>query len=98
MEILADEGTKTPSHLAEYSHIHRTRPNVNQRLKKLEEHDMVENLGNGVYQLTDNGWQYLIGGYDAQTGELTIDEEGEGERNIDRIKMKVKKIRNQYLR
>jgi hypothetical protein len=98
MEILADDGAQTPSDIVEYDHIHRTRPNVNQRLKRLEEHDLVENMGTGLYRLTDNGWLYLIGGYNAQTGELTVHEEGEGAVNIDLAKTKYKKIRNQYLR
>jgi len=98
MEILVDEGPQTPSNIAEFDHIHRTRTNINQRLQKLEEHEMVENLGNGVYKLTDEGHLYLIGGYNAQNGELTIDKEGEGAYNIDRIKMKLQKIRNEFLR
>ncbi|SEK70175.1 hypothetical protein SAMN04488691_1011114 [Haloferax larsenii] len=69
LEILRDVGTATPSDIADLEHIHVSRPHISNRLSTLAEHGLTENLGNGVYTLTETGRLYLDGRYDAQAGE-----------------------------
>ncbi|MDR5674041.1 winged helix-turn-helix transcriptional regulator [Halalkaliarchaeum sp. AArc-GB] len=97
LEILNSEGRSTPKNLAETDFIHRSRPTVNQRLQKLEEAGLVEKEGRGLYKVTDNGRLYLIGGYDVSEREKTIEIEGEGAYNFDRVRVEIRRIINEYL-
>lgn len=83
--ILAKEGPKTPSDIADRDHIHVTAPHTSHRLLKLADHGLVEPLGNGVYRITREGQLYLVGGYNAATGERVHDTEGNGNHNSDSI-------------
>ncbi|MDB9301256.1 PhiH1 repressor [Halorubrum ezzemoulense] len=94
LEILSDEGPQTPSKISERDHIRVGSSNISRRLSKLADHDLVDPLGNGVYQITRDGRLYLVGGYDAETGEMTIEEEGEGIRPVDWTKIYVDEIRD----
>jgi len=94
LEILAEEGAKTPSKISDRDFIHVGASNISRRLSKLNENDMVEKLGNGVYQITRNGELYLLGGYNAETGKRTIEEEGEGVRPLDWTKIFVDEFRD----
>lgn len=96
VEILAEEGPKTPSKIAEYEHIYVGSSNISRRLSKLSENDMVNPLGNGVYEITRNGRLYLVGGYNAETNKRTLEEEGEGIRPIDWTKVFVDEIRDVF--
>ncbi|WP_363466293.1 winged helix-turn-helix domain-containing protein [Halogeometricum borinquense] len=69
LEILREQGTATPSDIANRTHIHVSRPHVSNRLATLAEHKLVEALGNGVYCLTEIGRLYIEGQFDAQAGE-----------------------------
>ena len=51
LEIL-DEGRNAPLNIAEQ--LGFTRQYVQQRLKRLEEHEHVKNIGSGVYELCDD--------------------------------------------
>lgn len=44
----------------DYSHQY-----VNERMKPLREHELVENTGDGLYQITEKGSAYLDGELDA---------------------------------
>mgnify|MGYP006303183415 CR=1 FL=1 len=94
LEILAHEGASTPSKLEERDFIHVGSSNISRRLSKLEEHGLVEALGNGVYEINRTGRIYLVGGYNAETGEKLIDEEGEGIRPLDWTKIYVDEFRD----
>lgn len=94
LEILSEEGPKTPTKIADRKHIHVGRPNISIRLKKLSDNNLVAPLGNGVYEITRNGRLYLVGGYNAETGERLIEEEGEGVRPLDWTKIFVDEFRD----
>lgn len=66
LEMLRLDGPNVPTDLSERDCIHVSQPQVSRRLSKLEEHDMAENLGNGVYRITAVGEKYLSGEYDAE--------------------------------
>ena len=51
LEILT-EGRNAPSNIAD--RLEFTRQYVQQRLKRLEEHGHVQNIGSGVYELCDD--------------------------------------------
>lgn len=46
------KGRNIPANIAET--IDRDRHYVQRRMRRLREHDVVENIGNGVYELTEN--------------------------------------------
>ena len=96
LEILSDEGPQSPSKLAEWEHIRVGSSNISRRLSKLADHDLVEPLGNGVYQITREGRIYLVGGLDAESGEMLIDQEGEGIRPLDWTKIYVDEVRDLF--
>jgi hypothetical protein len=96
LEVLAHEGASTPSKLADKDIIHVGASNISRRLSKLEQNDLVDGLGNGVYQISRTGRLYLAGGYNAETGEKLIDEEGEGIRPLDWTKIYVDEIRDLF--
>jgi hypothetical protein len=75
LESLLIEDEATPTELSELDVIHRSRPNINQRLQVLEDHDLVKTYHRGVYELTPEGVLYLLGEYDAQNGQYLIDGE-----------------------
>lgn len=49
------------------ANIDYSRQYVNRRIRQLAEHSLVENTGDGLYQITDRGQEYL-------TGDLAADE------------------------
>lgn len=51
LEIL-DEGRNAPSNIADQ--LDFTRQYVQQRLRRLEEHGHVRNIGSGVYEIVDD--------------------------------------------
>jgi len=97
LEILDYEGRSTPKNLAERNNLHRSRPTVNQRLQKLNKAGLVEKEGRGLYKITDNGRLYLIGGYDVSEEKQTIEIEGEGAYNFDRVRVEFRSVIDEYL-
>lgn len=73
LEFLRENGHSTPTKMAEDGRIKYTRTYINVRCKKLAEYGLVLHLGNGVYQITEEGEAYLDGELDAS--ELEADEE-----------------------
>lgn len=64
LESLRDNGNQQPVHIA--SQIDRHRKYVGERLRKLAEYGLVENLGQGLYKITEVGQRYLEGELDAR--------------------------------
>ncbi|AUV82891.1 winged helix-turn-helix domain-containing protein [Salinigranum rubrum] len=65
LEFLHEEGPRSPSKIHEDGRVRFSRQHINMRCKKLEEYDLVQNLGNGVYSITEQGREYLEGDIDA---------------------------------
>lgn len=61
LELLEEEGFMTPSEIADDDRIPYSAQHVGDRCRKLAEHGLVENVGNGVYRITERGEQYLEG-------------------------------------
>jgi predicted transcriptional regulator len=59
LEYLVEAGFSTPSEIAEDEYIHYSAQHVGDRCRKMAEHGLVENVGNGVYRITERGEQYL---------------------------------------
>jgi hypothetical protein len=68
LEYLRDvEELASPTEIARDGRIPFTRAYINKRLRTLERHSMVLNVGNGMYRLTDRGSAWLRGEFDART-------------------------------
>ena len=65
LEFLAEEGPHSPSRIAEDERVHFTAEYVGRRCRKLAAYGLTRNIGNGVYQITEEGEQYLAGELDA---------------------------------
>lgn len=65
LEFLSENGPRSPSKMYESGAIRYSRGYINSRCQKLADYGLVRNLGNGVYQITDRGEQYLSGNLDA---------------------------------
>jgi predicted transcriptional regulator len=59
----------TPQVIA--ANIDYSRQYVNQRIRKLAANELVENTGDGLYQITERGRNYLVG--DIEADELGED-------------------------
>jgi len=68
LEILSIEGPQTPTKISDRDYVHVGQSNISRRFAKLNDHDLVNPLGNGVYEITDQGRNYLDGNYDAEKG------------------------------
>jgi len=64
LEYLRENGTGTPTQMADSGLVRYTRPYINERLSKLADHGLAVNVGNGVYQITERGEAYLDGELD----------------------------------
>lgn len=63
------------SNISNHPHIHVARSTVSRRCKKLADHDLLRQIGDGVYIITDEGKAYLSGEYNAESESFV--EEGE---------------------
>jgi repressor of nif and glnA expression len=61
LEIARGEESVSPKELEETGYFDVSRTQISRRLRKLNEHGLVQHLGNGVYVITDRGEQYLDG-------------------------------------
>jgi len=73
LEHLNKDGPQPPSKLADHKSIHSSPSNISRRLGKIADHDLAEAVGNGVYQITREGRLYLLGGFDAETGDVLME-------------------------
>lgn len=69
LEFLQEEGPQSPTRIHEDGRVRFTRQHINTRCQKLANYGLVQNLGNGVYTITDKGERYLDGALD--TSELS---------------------------
>ena len=69
LEHLSEAGPDTPKEMADSGRVRFTRQHINQRCKKLVNYGLLVHLGNGVYDITGDGEQYLAGELDAATLE-----------------------------
>lgn len=67
LEHLAEEGPDTPKKMSESGRVRFSRQHINARCKKLVDYGLLLHLGNGVYDITREGEQYLAGELDVQT-------------------------------
>ncbi|WP_248518409.1 MarR family transcriptional regulator [Salinarchaeum laminariae] len=65
LEHLSEEGPDSPKAMAESGRVRFSRQHINQRCKTLVEYRLLVHLGNGVYDITREGEQYLAGELDA---------------------------------
>lgn len=70
IEYVYEQGSGAPTEISECGHIPISKQYASARLSELGERGLLESLGNGVYQITERGWSYLGGGYNAETGEF----------------------------
>lgn len=61
LEYLDYEGVAAPSVISKDERIDLSRTHISNRLRKLRDANLVENVGNGVYRITDRGSGYLRG-------------------------------------
>ena len=66
LEHLVEEGPDTPKEMAESDRVRFSRQHINQRCKILVSYRLLVHLGNGVYDITEQGEQYLAGELDAR--------------------------------
>lgn len=77
LEYLSEDGPATPSAMAEDERMRFSRTHINQRCIKLTKYGFLLNLGNGVYQVTEQGEKYLAEELDAESvDEVNGEEEG----------------------
>jgi len=78
LEIAAEDedGIVKVGNLAGHDYVHVGQSQVSRRCKKLAEHNLLRNIGDGVYVITDEGRAYLDGEYDASSGRY-VQEVGE---------------------
>lgn len=67
LEFLRDVGPRQPAQIAEHEHIYFTPKYIGDRCRILTEYHLLANLGNGVYELTEQGEAYLAEELDAKT-------------------------------
>lgn len=66
LEFLQEVGPRTPSKMVADNRIRFSRQHINNRCKTLESYGLVQNLGNGVYAITEKGELYLAGDLDVE--------------------------------
>ncbi|WP_114579664.1 MarR family transcriptional regulator [Saliphagus sp. LR7] len=66
LEHLADAGPDTPKEMAESDRVRFSRQHINARCKILVTYGLLVHLGNGVYDITREGTQYLGGELDVR--------------------------------
>ena len=68
LETLREEGPMPVGEISEEGGVRIQQPSVSRRCSKLAEHGLLIALGNGVYQITEEGEGYLDEEYDAENG------------------------------
>lgn len=66
LEHLSEEGPDTPKEMTESDRGRFSRQHINQRCKTLVSYGLLVHLGNGIYDITRQGEQYLNGKLDAR--------------------------------
>jgi repressor of nif and glnA expression len=76
LEYLSEHESGSPTKMKREGPIRYSRQQVHRRCKKLAENSLINDLGNGVYMITENGEAYLEGRLDTENWQY-IDEETE---------------------
>ena len=66
LEYLSEWGPDTPKGMEDDGRVRFSRQHINSRCKKLVFYRLLVHLGNGVYDITEKGEQYLAGELDAR--------------------------------
>lgn len=66
LEYLSATGPDTPKEMADSDCVRFSRQHINARCKTLVSYGLLVHLGNGVYDITRTGEQYLAGELDAR--------------------------------
>lgn len=61
LEVARKEDSVSPKELADTDYFAVSRTQISRRLRKLNEHGLLQHLGNGVYVITERGEGYLDG-------------------------------------
>jgi len=80
LEIASEDpdGIIKVGNVAENDYIHVKQPQVSRRCKKLADHGLLRNIGDGVYVITDEGRGYLNEEYDVKRGVWLNTDQGTG--------------------
>ena len=66
LEFLSEEGPRQPKQIATDDRITFSNQYIGQRCRTLASYGLVQNLGNGLYAITNPGKQYLVGELDVR--------------------------------
>ena len=66
LELLSDDAPDTPKEMADSDRVRFSRQHINARCKTLVKYGLLVHPGNGVYDITRTGEQYLAGELDAR--------------------------------
>jgi len=66
LEVMREDGPTSPTPLAKHEYIHIGKSGISKRLNRMNEHRLVQELGNGVYSITKTGKMYLDGEINAE--------------------------------
>lgn len=69
LEYIREKGSGRPKAMKDSGYVRYTRGYISQRCKKLVKHGLLNDLGNGVYTITDRGEGYLDGEINTNTDE-----------------------------
>ncbi|MDB2265472.1 MarR family transcriptional regulator [Halorubrum ezzemoulense] len=78
LEYLSEHESGSPTKMKNEGPIRYSRVQVHRRCKKLAEEGLVNDLGNGVYMITEDGEAYLDGRLDTEDWHY-IDEQKAGD-------------------
>ena len=74
LEYLSEHESGSPTKMKREGPIRYSRQQVHRRCKRLAENGLVNDLGNGIYMITEDGQAYLEGRLDTEDWEY-IDQE-----------------------
>lgn len=93
LEYIRENETGRPVDIERDDFIYCSASYVGQRLKQLEEHDLVDVSDGPVYELTKKGRAYLVGGYDAEGNQYLHEIDPQrGVRNYRLIKLQLEDL------
>ncbi|RKS84073.1 hypothetical protein BDK61_3473 [Haloarcula quadrata] len=64
LEFIRNEGSGSPKVMADSGYVRYSRGYISKRCRKLVEHGLLNDLGNGVYTISERGEKYLDGEID----------------------------------
>ncbi|GAB7012014.1 ArsR family transcriptional regulator [Halolamina salina] len=75
LEYIEEEGSASPKQLEDSGYFDVTKPHLSRRLRKLADKGFLQDLGNGVYIMSERGEAYLNEELDASE----LEENGDGD-------------------